>query len=74
MNLIRHWLARFQVHKAFPQTTLDKIQSSIAAGEEDHLGEVCFAIEGGLPWFEALNYTSARDRAEAAAALAARLG
>lgn len=66
MNLIRHWLARFQVHKAFPQETLDKIQAAIAAGEQDHLGEVCFAIEGGLPWFEALTFTSARDRAEAA--------
>lgn len=66
MNLIRHWLARFQVHKTFPQETLDKIHTAIAAGEQDHLGEVCFAIEGGLPWFEALTYTSARDRAEAA--------
>ncbi len=66
MNPVRHWLARFQIHKAFPQETLEKIQASIAAGEQDHLGEVCFAIEGGLPWFEALTYTSARDRAEAA--------
>ena len=66
MNFIQHWLARFQVHKAFPQETLDKIQAAIAAGEQDHLGEVCFAIEGGLPWFEAFTYTSARDRAEAA--------
>ncbi len=66
MNLIRHWLGRMQVHKAFPQATLDKIQTAIAAGEQDHLGEVCFAIEGGLSWFEALTYTSTRDRAEAA--------
>ncbi|MEO6076687.1 MAG: TPM domain-containing protein [Dokdonella sp.] len=66
MNLVRHWLARFQVHKAFPQQTLDKIQAAIASGEQHHLGEVCFAIEGGLPWFEAFTYTSARDRAEAA--------
>ena len=66
MNLIQHWLGRMQVHKAFPQETLDQIQAAIAAGEQDHLGEVCFAIEGGLPWFEALTFTSARDRAEAA--------
>ena len=66
MNLVRHWLARFQVHKIFPQEALDKIQMAIAAGEQDHLGEDCFAIEGGLPWFEALGYSNARDRAEAA--------
>ncbi|MFZ2235704.1 MAG: TPM domain-containing protein [Dokdonella sp.] len=66
MNPIRHWLARLQVHKAFPQATLANIQAAIAAGEQDHLGEICFAIEGGLPWFEALTYTTARDRADAA--------
>ena len=66
MKLIRHWLASLQVHEIFPQETLDKIQTAIAAGEQDHLGEICFAIEGGLPWFEALTYNSARDRAEAA--------
>lgn len=66
MNIFRHWLARFQVPNLFPHETLDRIQSAIAAGEQDHLGEVCFAIEGGLPWFEAFAYTNARDRAEAA--------
>ena len=66
MNPIQHWLGRMQVRKTFPQATLDNIQTAIAAGEQNHLGEVCFAIEGGLPWFEAFTYTNARDRAEAA--------
>ena len=66
MNLLRHWLARFHVHKTFPQESLDKIQAAIAASEQDHLGEVCFVIEGGLPWFETFAFRNARDRAEAA--------
>lgn len=71
MRWIRHWLARERVHRVFPTATLDAIQHAIADGEQAHLGEVCFAIEGGVPFPQSLGAIDVRQRAEAAFA---RLG
>ena len=66
MRWIRHWLGRERVHGVFPTATLDAIQQAIADGEQRHLGEVCFAIEGGLPFPQSLAEFDVRQRAEAA--------
>lgn len=66
MRWIRHWLGRESVGRVFPTATLDAIQSTIADGERAHLGEVCFAIEGGLPFPQSLGNLDVRQRAEAA--------
>lgn len=66
MRWIRHWWARETLKRIFPSTTLDAIQHAIAAGESTHLGEVCFAIEGGAPFPKSLGTITPRQRAEAA--------
>jgi uncharacterized membrane protein len=50
----------------FPPATLDAIQHAIAASENRHLGEICFAVEGGLPFAEIVARRTPRDRAHAA--------
>ena len=42
---------------------LDAIQKAIAAGEQQHQGQVCFAIEGALPLRESVRGRTARARA-----------
>lgn len=48
MRWIRHWIGRERVGNVFNPSVLDAIQATIAAGEQSHLGEVCFAVEGGV--------------------------
>ena len=57
--LFSHYLAR----RHFPDRTLDAIQKAIAAGEQQHQGQVCFAIEGALPLRELAGGRNARERA-----------
>ena len=56
--LIPDWLAR----RPFPPAALERIGKAIAGSERLHHGEICFAIEGGLP-LQALS-ASCRARAE----------
>jgi len=63
VRLLRHafipdWLAR----RSFPSDALERIGQAIAGSERLHYGEICFAIEGGLP-LQALS-ASCRERAE----------
>jgi uncharacterized membrane protein len=58
--LISHYLER--VH--FPASVLDAVQKAIAAGEQRHQGQVCFAIEGALPLREVVRGRTARARAQ----------
>ena len=63
VRLLRHalipdWLAR----RPFPPDALERIGEAIAGSERLHHGELCFAIEGGLP-LQALS-GSCRERAE----------
>lgn len=63
VRLLRHalipdWLAR----RPFPPDALERIGQAIAGSERLHHGEICFAIEGGLP-LQALS-ASCRERAE----------
>ncbi len=52
------WLAR----RPFPPEVLERIGQAIAGSERLHHGEICFAVEGGLP-LQALS-ASCRARAE----------
>lgn len=63
MRWLRHLFAGDPVARHFPPATLDAIQRAIAAGERGHRGEVCFAVEGALPWRLALSRRSVRERA-----------
>lgn len=63
MRWLRHLFAGDPVARHFPPATLDAIQHAIAAGERGHRGEVCFAVEGALPWRLALSRRSVRARA-----------
>lgn len=60
-HLFRAWgtLGRW-----FPQSVLDDITAAIAAGEERHLGEICFAVESRLAPLDALLGPGTRQRAE----------
>ncbi len=52
-TMARYWqhfvTDRGDVHRAFPQSELDRIQGVIAEGESQHSGQVCFAVEASLP-------------------------
>jgi uncharacterized membrane protein len=50
---------------------LDAVQSAIAAGEQRHEGQVCFAIEGAMPLRERARGRTPRERAQT---VFARLG
>jgi hypothetical protein len=52
-----------QVKKAFPPGTLSNIERAIKASETAHVGEIRFAVEGGLDGAPLFKGQSARDRA-----------
>jgi hypothetical protein len=66
MRWLKHLIARMNARRYFPSATLDAIQHAIAASEHRHLGEICFAVEGGLPFAEAFAAPNPRDRAHVA--------
>lgn len=57
------WFSHYLARRDFPDSTLDAIQKAIAAGERQHQGQVCFAIEGALPLRERARGRSTRERA-----------
>ncbi|MFM0412638.1 MULTISPECIES: TPM domain-containing protein [Paraburkholderia] len=63
-RIVRHLLTTHrQVNKAFPRDTLIAIEKAIKACDAEHVGEVCFAVEGALHSAALFNGQSARDRA-----------
>ena len=66
MSIVRYFplLAHYFVRKHFPAPVLEAVRKAIAAGEQRHQGQVCFAIEGAMP-LHARGHTP-RDRAHAA--------
>ena len=66
MSLARYlpMLSQYLVRRHFPTAVLDAIQNAIAAGEQRHQGQVCFAIEGALPLHERLRGRTPRLRAQ----------
>jgi uncharacterized membrane protein YgcG len=49
--------------RAFPEAALDRLKTTIAAGEQRHSGQVCLAIEASLPPTLVLHRLTPRDRA-----------
>jgi uncharacterized membrane protein len=66
VNLSRYVpiLSQYLVRRHFPATVLDAIQNAIAAGEQQHQGQVCFAIEGAMPLRERARGRMPRERAQ----------
>ncbi len=63
VRLARHLLLPdWWVRKSFPRSALERIGQAIAGSERLHRGEICFALEGGLP-LQALS-AGCRARAE----------
>lgn len=62
MRMLRHLFAPSSA-ASFPPGLLDRIAAAIADSEARHTGEICFAVEGGLPFREVLAGRSPRDRA-----------
>lgn len=63
LRILRHLFAEGSGRRHFPPVVLDAIQRAIADGEKHHAGQLCFAIEGALPFAELLRGRNARDRA-----------
>jgi hypothetical protein len=62
----RHLFSEHAARRHFPAAVLDAIQHAIAAGETTHRGQLCFAIEGGLPFGDVWRGRTPRARAEQA--------
>ena len=63
-RIARHLLLTdWQVSRAFPRGTLNKIEAAIKASETAHIGEIRFAVEGGLDGAPLFKGQSARERA-----------
>jgi len=63
-RIARHVLATtWSVRRAFPDASLQRIESAVHAGEGLHDGEVRFAVETELAWPALLAGLTARERA-----------
>ena len=63
-RIARHLLVTDgQVSRAFGRSTLNKIEAAIKASEAGHVGEIRFAVEGGLDGAPLFKGQSARERA-----------
>lgn len=51
------------VRRAFAPAALAQIEQAIAEGERIHRGQVCFAVEGGLPLLRVFHRLTPRERA-----------
>ena len=52
-----------QVRRAFPRSTLNRIEAATQASETAHVGEIRFAVEGALDGWPLFKGQSARERA-----------
>ena len=63
-RIVRHSvIGDGHVKRAFPRSTLDKIEQAIRASESAHVGEIRFAVEAALDGAPLFKGQSARDRA-----------
>ena len=63
-RIARHLLTTdVQVSRTFGRSTLNKIEAAIKASEAEHVGEIRFAVEGGLDGMPLFKGQSARERA-----------
>ena len=52
-----------QLRRAFPRSTLNRIEAATRASETAHVGEIRFAVEGALDGWPLFKGQSARERA-----------
>ncbi|BDB29309.1 TPM domain-containing protein (plasmid) [Cupriavidus sp. P-10] len=57
--LMTHW----RVGRAFPQDVLTTVEQAIATSETNHIGQLCFVVEGALSLASLFQGLSARERA-----------
>ena len=63
-RIVKHLLVTDgQVRRAFGRSSLSKIEAAIKASEAEHVGEIRFAVEGGLDGAPLFKGQSARERA-----------
>lgn len=63
-RIVKHlFVTDGQVGRTFGRSTLNKIEAAIKASETEHVGEIRFAVEGGLDGAPLFRGQSARDRA-----------
>jgi uncharacterized membrane protein len=62
-RVVKHAVSESAARRLFPNAALDAIQKAIAAGEQLHQDQVCFAIEGALPLVEVMRGRTSRQRA-----------
>ena len=63
-RFLRHLVSDYwSVRYAFPPRAMKAIEDAIAAQERRHDGELRFAVESALPFFDLVRGVSARDRA-----------
>ena len=61
---LRHWFKTpYAVHRVFGVQALERIQQAIADSEQQHTGEIRFAVEAALPWSYLKRDAPARQRA-----------
>lgn len=63
MRVFRHLFPGNRVRQCFPAPALAAIQRAVVDGELRHRGEVCFAVEGALPWPSLWRRQAPHDRA-----------
>ncbi len=61
-RLFRHLFAA-DARAKFPASAMDRVAAAIAAGELQHHGEVCFAVESALHWRDVIRGVMANNRA-----------
>ena len=63
-RIVKHLLVTDgQVRRTFGRGSLNKIEAAIKASEAEHVGEIRFAVEGGLDGAPLFKGQSARERA-----------
>ncbi len=63
-HILKHlFFLDWQIRRAFPQSTLDAIESAIHSAEQIHGGEIRFVVEGGLEGRPLWLGQSTRERA-----------
>ena len=63
-RILKHlFTTNAQIKRAFPRSALETIEQTIKASEDQHLGEIRFAVEGSLDGIPLFNGQSPRERA-----------
>jgi uncharacterized membrane protein len=63
-RIAKHWsTTRWQLQRAFPPASLERIAQAINASESTHAGEIRFVAEGALDGWPLVRGQSAKERA-----------